>query len=177
MGLWVYGFMGSWVLGFLGSWLLGFLGSWPDPPSPNPAANRAGWLPVVGLSVLAASAVSAAGKGDINDFLGTWRGTSTCVNRQIAPACKDETVVYEVQPSDKPKTAVLKADKIVNGQRVPMGDLEFTYSEEEGCWRSEFTAPRFHGVWCLTVEGDAMTGNLRDAPGNAKIRKVELKRE
>ena len=31
---------------------------------------------------------------DISAFLGTWRGTSTCVDRELAPACKDEIVVY-----------------------------------------------------------------------------------
>ena len=78
------------------------------------------------VSILAASAFSAVEPRDMNQLLGTWNGTSTCVNRQVAPSCKDETVVYEVRRSDKPQTAVLAADKIVDGKRVPMGGLEFT---------------------------------------------------
>lgn len=131
------------------------------------------WL----LSILTAGAVSAAGTGDLSHFLGRWHGTSTCVNRRVAPACKDETVVYEVGRSDKPQAAVLKADKIVDGKRVPMGELEFVYSEKERCWRAEFTTPRVQGVWCLVVDGENMTGGLRVLPENAEVRKVELKHD
>ena len=129
------------------------------------------------LFVLAAGAVSEAGTGDLSRFLGTWHGTSACVNRQAAPACKDETVVYEVVRSEKPQTAVLKADKIVDGKRVPMGDLEFVYSEKESCWRAELTTPRVQGVWCLVVDGKNMTGGLRVLPENTEVRRVELKHE
>lgn len=129
------------------------------------------------FSILAAGAVSAVGTSDLSHFLGTWHGTSTCVNREVAPSCKDETVVYEVGRSDKPQAVVLKADKIVDGKRLPMGDLEFVYSEREGCWRAEFTTSRVQGVWCLVVDGENMTGGLRVLPENAQVRKVALKRE
>lgn len=132
---------------------------------------------VAGLVILAGGVAWAAGGGGLSEFLGTWRGTSTCVNREVAPACKDETVVYEVRRSDKPKTAVLDTDKIVDGQRVPMGELEFVYSEGDGCWRSEFTTPRVRGVWCLVIDGHSMTGSLRVFPENAEVRKVRLTRE
>jgi hypothetical protein len=128
-------------------------------------------------SILAAGAVFAAGAGDLSHFLGTWHGTSTCVNRQVAPACKDETVVYEVRRSDKPEAAVLAADKIVDGKRVPMGMLEFVYNAKDGCWRAELTTPRVQGVWCLEVDGTHMTGGLRVLPENAEVRRVELKHE
>src|SRR6266850_1262143 len=99
--------------------------------------NGSPWLCLSMLSVLAAGVVTEAGTGDLSQFLGTWHGTSTCVNRQVAPACKDETVIYEVGRSEKPQAAVLKPDKIVDGKRMPMGELEFVYSEKEGCWRAE----------------------------------------
>lgn len=138
--------------------------------------KRGPWLRMSLLSMFAASAVASAGTGDIRHFLGTWHGTSTCVNRRVAPACKDETVVYEIRRSDKPQTAVLKADKIVDGKRVPMGELEFVYSTKQGCWRAEFATPRTRGIWCLVVNGRNMTGGLRVFPENAEVRKVELKR-
>jgi len=109
----------------------------------------------------------------LGDFLGSWRGTSTCVNRKVAPACKDETVVYDVRPSDKPKTALLDAYKIVDGQRLPMGELEFVYSDKEGCWRSGLSTPRVQGTWCLVVEGRSLTGTLRVMPENVDVRKVQ----
>ena len=132
---------------------------------------------LIGAVCLATGYSCAADRAGLEQFLGTWRGTSTCVNRQIAPACSDETVVYEVRRSDAPKAALLKADKVVNGQRVPMGDLEFVYSEKEGCWRSEFSTPRAHGIWCLVIEGRNMTGSLRVLPENADVRKVQAKRD
>jgi len=119
----------------------------------------------------------AAERSDLAEFVGTWRGTSTCVNPQIAPSCTDETVVYEVRGSENGKAVVLKADKVVDGRRVPMGDLEFVYSEKESCWRSEFTTPRVHGVWCLAMEKHSMTGSLRVLPSNAEVRKVQVKRD
>ncbi|HET9950409.1 MAG TPA: hypothetical protein VFS09_01315 [Candidatus Eisenbacteria bacterium] len=138
---------------------------------------RGAWSCLSLLSMLAAGAVSAAGTGDLSRFLGTWHGTSTCVNRELAPACKDETVVYEVRRSDKARAAILKADKIVEGKRVPMGELEFVYSEKQGCWRAEFKTPRVQGVWCLVVDGKTMTGGLRVLPENAEVRRVKLARE
>ena len=135
---------------------------------------RGMWVRVSLPAILAASAFPVAGTGEMSQLLGTWNGTSTCVNRQIAPACKDETVVYEVRRSEKPDSAILAADKIVDGKRVPMGELEFVYSEKDGCWRSEFTTPRVQGVWCLVVDGNNMTGSLRVQPENADVRKVQL---
>ena len=141
------------------------------------ASSGIRWSCLIGFVSLATGDLRAADRGSLEEFLGTWRGTSTCVNREIAPACNDETVVYEVRPSETPKAALLAADKIVDGKRVSMGDLEFVYSEKEGCWRSEFTTPRVHGVWCLVIEGPNMTGRLRVLPQDADVRKVTAKRD
>jgi len=126
------------------------------------------------------SSATNSGSSDVDhlkEFLGTWRGTSTCVNRHVAPACKDEVVVYEVLRSEKPATALLKADKIVNGERLPMGDLEFIYDAKEDCWRSELNTPRVHAVWSLKVVGRTMTGHLHDIPTDTDTRDVHLDRE
>ena len=37
------------------------------------------------------------------ELIGTWRGTSTCTDRVAAPACNDETVVYEFSAGPKPR--------------------------------------------------------------------------
>jgi hypothetical protein len=141
------------------------------------ASNRPALSGVAALLVLAAIGMWAAEMGDLNEFLGTWRGKSTCVNREAAPACIDEVVVYEVRRSDTPNAAVLRADKIVDGQRVPMGELAFAYSHKDGCWRSELSTPRVHGVWCLMVNSRVMTGSLRLLPENADVREVRLEHE
>ncbi|HYV18774.1 MAG TPA: hypothetical protein VFC25_07075 [Verrucomicrobiae bacterium] len=123
--------------------------------------------------LLLAGGATAAGNGDMKAFLGTWRGTSTCVNRTLAPACNDETVIYEVRRAEKPNAVILAADKIVDGKRLPMGELEFVSSEPDGCWRGEFTTPRAHGVWCLIVEGRNLHGSLLHMPENVAVRKVQ----
>ena len=66
---------------------------------------------------------------------------------------------------------------IVDGRRLPMGELAFDYSEKDGCWRSEFSTPRVHGVWCLRIDGRVMTGGLRLLPENLEVRKVQLKHD
>ena len=144
------------------------------PHSPQRAPGSR--LLFVGFLVVAAIDPLAAEGNSLAHFLGTWRGTSTCVNRELAPACSDETIVYEIGRSETTNAALLKADKVVDGKRVPMGELEFTYSEKDGCWRSEFSTPRVRGVWCLVIEGSNMTGSLRLLPQNAEVRKVQAVR-
>ena len=127
--------------------------------------------------VLVIGGLCLSAGGNRTEFLGTWRGTSTCVNRELAPACKDETIVYEVTRSDTDNEVLLKADKVVDGQRVPMGDLKFQYSEKDGCWRSELDTTRVHAVWCLAIAGGQLTGTLRALPQNADVRKVLAKHD
>jgi hypothetical protein len=50
-----------------------------------------------------------------SELIGVWQGTSTCTDRIAAPACQDETVVYELTAGTKPDTVHWKANKIVNG--------------------------------------------------------------
>ena len=114
---------------------------------------------------------------DITAIVGTWRGSSTCTDRVAAPACQDEVVVYDVRRADKAGVVTLAADKIVDGRRLPMGELDFAYDTKEGCWRTEFQTPRVHAAWCLVVEDTRMAGTLRLLPGGETVRKVQLRRE
>jgi hypothetical protein len=115
--------------------------------------------------------------GALDTILGTWRGSSTCTDRVAAPACRDEVVIYDVRASGKAGVATLKADKVVDKERVPMGDLAFAYDKGEGCWRSEFETPRAHAVWCLVVKGKQMTGTLRLLPAGSIVRRVQLRHD
>ena len=94
-----------------------------------------------------------------------------------APACRDEVVVYEFAVGEKPGTVIWKADKIVDGQRQVMGEMELAYDAEEGCWRAEFTATRAHSIWCLVVDHDHMTGTGRVLPGRETIRKLDVRKD
>lgn len=108
---------------------------------------------------------------------GVWRGTSTCTDRVAAPACHDEVVVYEFTAGEKPGTVTWKADKVVDGQRAPMGEMELAYDAGEACWRAEFKNPRGQTVWCLAVDGGRLTGTGRALPGNQIIRKIDVRKD
>jgi len=121
--------------------------------------------------------ISAVLLSDMSAFVGTWRGTSTCVNRTFAPACKDEVVVYEVARTEKPEIAHLKAYKIVQGEKGLMGESDFTFDAKRGCWASEFRNDKVHIVQCLTIDAKTMTGTLSDVPTGTKIREMALTRD
>jgi hypothetical protein len=109
--------------------------------------------------------------------IGVWRGTSTCTDRVAAPACRDEVVVYEFTAGAKPGALHLKADKMVDGQRLPMGEMDLEYATGDACWRGEFTSPRLHSVWCFVVKGSQMTGTGTLLPGKKTIRKIDVRKD
>ena len=112
-----------------------------------------------------------------SELVGTWRGTSTCTDRVAAPACRDEVVVYEFTPGEKPGTVHWKADRVVDGQRQTMGEIDLAWDAGERCWSAEFRSPRVHVVWCLTVEGARLTGTGRTLPGGETVRRIEARKE
>lgn len=112
-----------------------------------------------------------------SQLIGTWRGTSLCSDRVAAPACKDETVVYEFTPGPKPGEVHWAADKVVDGKRVPMGEFDLAYDKPSACWRSEFQSPRVHLVWCLTVDGDRLSGTGTLLPGKQTVRKIDAHKD
>ena len=125
--------------------------------------------PSVWQSAAAPSYVAAA------SVLGTWKGESICVGNRAA--CKNEIVVYRFESvPGKPGVVLNYADKIIDGQRVPMGKLEFQYNEAKGELSCEFTKNQTHGLWQFTVSGDTMEGGLVRLPGREPGRRVKVKR-
>jgi hypothetical protein len=112
-----------------------------------------------------------------SELVGAWRGTSTCVDRVAAPACRDEVVIYEFAVGAKPGTVHWKADKVVEGQRATMGELELAYDAAEACWAAEFKSPRVDIVWCLKAQGDHLTGTGRHLPGKETVRRIDLRKD
>lgn len=135
------------------------------------------WLVALAIGVLSVriSAQSSAAHS-VDELLGTWRGTSTCTDRVAAPACRDETVVYDVRRGDKPGDAIVSADRIVDDRRVPMGELRFAWDAVAACWRADFESPNLTSRWCLTIDGTSLKGTARLLPGNQIIRRVEVHR-
>ncbi len=116
-------------------------------------------------------AIAAVGQEAKSPVIGTWKGESLCTVKPSA--CHDEEVVYEISaPADKKGALVMKADKIVNGERQWMGDLDCKYAASTHVLNCEI--PK--GVWSFDVGGDAMTGTLKLSDGTL-FRKVSVKRE
>ena len=112
-----------------------------------------------------------------SELVGTWRGTSTCTDRVAAPACRDEVVVYDFTPGAKPGTVTWKADKVVDGKRVPMGEMDLTYDAHEKCWAAEFKSSQVQSRWCLLVDGTHLTGTGRLLPGKETIRRIDVRKD
>ena len=110
-------------------------------------------------------------------IIGTWTGQSVCVGNR--PACKNEEVVYRfVAVPGKVDTVTQYADKILNGERVPMGKLDFNYDAAKGTLSCEFTIRQTHGIWRYQISGDALDGDLtllpnRDIGRTVKAHRVE----
>src|SRR6478736_203902 len=126
------------------------------------------------ILLLALCFALSAGRPAAAQIIGSWRGTSTCVDLVHFPACRNETVIYDVTAGGK-DTVSLRADKVVDGVREFMGELTFV-KQGDGSWVSEFQSPRYHGRWILMIQGDAMTGRLEDLPARTLVRNVSLRR-
>jgi len=100
------------------------------------------------LLLLAISSSATAQDANAKAILGTWRGTSICVNLEASPGCKNEEVIYEFRELTPPAAGKLnlKAEKIVDGKAVPMGELDLVWVSAEGAWSSEIQTPRVHAL-------------------------------
>ena len=129
------------------------------------------------VAFAALGAAGAAADRNPSEIIGTWRGSSTCSDRVAAPACRDEVVVYDFTAGEKPGTVRWKADKVVNGERLTMGEMDVAYDVGEACWAAEFNGPRVRTRWCLVVEGAHLTGTGRLLPGKETVRKIDVRKE
>jgi hypothetical protein len=110
------------------------------------------------------------------DILGSWQGTSLCVDRQHFPACTDERVIYDVRPRPgSPNTVTLRADKLVNGVREFMNESDFRRAAD-GSWISDLQTPRFHLRVVLQVAGTRLSGTLTDLASGRRVRAMTLVR-
>ena len=113
-----------------------------------------------------------------NSLLGTWHGTSICMDKKVDTACKDEIVVYDVDTVGvKAKgNVMMHAYKIVNKEKDWMGDQELTHDAKSDTWWGDYTGRRGAIRWRFAVTGPEMNGTLVELPSMRMIRKVEVKR-
>ena len=98
------------------------------PKRVSPTVREVLWLSA--LAVTGGSVARAqSAVGDPAELIGIWRGTSVCTDRVAAPACHDETVVYEFTAGSEPDTVHWVADKVVSGRRQRMGGTQSSQAE------------------------------------------------
>ena len=132
----------------------------------------------VSLLLLILGGAGAAAAQEPKAILGVWRGTSLCVNREAAPACRDEQVIYEFKETSPPSAGklTLSADKIEEGKPVLMGVFDLAWDPKEGAWTSEIQNSRLHILWSFASRGDDLTGTLVLLPGRTLVRKAAARR-
>jgi len=103
---------------------------------------------------------------------GDWTGTSLCTNLKVAPACKDEVVIYHFTHKGGP-TWHLAADKIIAGKPEFMGEFDMTLEGSRLTY--EMTNRRGErALWDFNVDGDRIQGVLKMLPAGDVVRKVDV---
>jgi len=130
--------------------------------------------PISALLLLAT--VAFAAPSQTPDLVGSWRGTSICVDKEHFPACNDEQVIYDATAIPGARDSVtLRADKIVNGARDFMG--EFTFGRHaDSTWIGEWHGPRTSVRITLRVTGTHLNGTLVDGASGRTVRRLTLER-
>ena len=106
--------------------------------------------------------------------IGRWHGTSICT--PLLPACHDEVVVYHIAPAKKADVVTVTAYKVVNGEQLEMGDIDFTVDAAKREMVGEFRNSRTATRWIFTWNGPKMTGQALELPSKKVARNVSLSR-
>ena len=110
------------------------------------------------------------------DLVGSWHGTSTCVDREHHPSCHDEEVIFDaVARGTSGDTVTVRADKIVQGHREFMGEFDYVRGAD-GVWAAEFRNERVHLRLTLRVSGSTLIGRMVDLPSQGVVRDQKLTR-
>ena len=139
-------------------------------------------LAVMLLALTATSATSATPATPSIDpagrrIVGEWRGTSLCANRELAPACKDETVRYIFSgPIGTTNTYHLVAEKLVGTDYQSMGEMDLAYGSADSTWKNVFDARKCKQcAWRFRVRASGLVGALTTAEGDT-LRRVSAVR-
>ena len=102
--------------------------------------------------------------------VGAWRGSSHCLVK--ASPCHDEENVYHFSATKQSDHLQLRANKIVDGKEVNMGDVECRYDAGK---RSVDCAMPHNNALHLEITGDALDGSMNLADGT-RYREIHLRR-
>jgi hypothetical protein len=130
-------------------------------------SNRSLWA-VLFLSLAIVSGPARAATG--LPVTGTWRGTSECV--QPDSPCHDEVNVYRFSEiAGQPNKFSGTGSKIVNGEEIQIGTLEWTFNPQYHALEAEASGNTFR----LIVMGNKMEGTLK-TPTKVIYRRIHLQR-
>jgi hypothetical protein len=88
-------------------------------------------------------------------FYGTWKGTSLCQVKNSP--CHDETVVYYISKTNKENILEMNANKIVNGEEVEMGKIQFRFDKET---EQIISISQPNAIWTFKRKGNTLEGTL-----------------
>lgn len=131
-------------------------------------------LPQLILILGLATAGAAAPADPREAVLGKWQGTSLCT--QARTACHDEIVVYHGTAGTKPDAVTVQMSKVVDGQELDMGTLDFHADFAKRQMVAEFDNGRSHSRWTFTWTATEMKGTAVTLPDGTTIRNVSLHR-
>ena len=132
------------------------------------------WTPFLAIVAIPLAWMSTSAQQA--EIIGSWRGTSLCVDKADFPSCHDEQVIYDVRPKgSSADTVTLRADKVVNGVREFMGEFDFG-RQSDSTWVAKYENPRIHIRIVLRVRGSQMTGVMTDEPSARRIREIAVAR-
>lgn len=92
-----------------------------------------------------------------DSLIGNWVGTSICQVRDSP--CRDENVVFHIAAGNGANQYKVRADKIVKGQPIDMGELDFKFAPAT----QTLTCTTPSGTWVLVVNDRHIDGTLTNA--------------
>lgn len=129
---------------------------------------------ILAALLLATVALHAHAADPRDAVLGIWRGTSICTGARAA--CRDEVVVMHVTAAEKADVVTVAMNKIVNGQELEMGTIDFTVDPAKQRMVGEFDNGRVASRWTFDWTKSGMKGVAVQLPEGTVIRNVVLHR-
>jgi hypothetical protein len=89
-------------------------------------------------------------------LLGKWEGTSTCT--KVRAACRDEVVVSHVTPGPSADVVTVAMNKVVDGQELEMGSLDFHVDFAKHTLEADFDNGSVASHWSFTFTDQEWRG-------------------
>ena len=88
-------------------------------------------------------------------FSGVWKGSSICQIKNSP--CHDENVVFYISKANKNNVVEVNGNKIVNGEEVEMGKIQFQYDPET---KQITSISQPNAIWKFERKQNVIAGTL-----------------